>query len=84
MQIGHKLKSALAVFIIHQALQDKICCRREPSKVRVLRQIFHVNAGLHKTLAAIGINQSGNDFQQGRFAGTIAPDQANAVVTPDR
>ena len=84
MQIRDKLISALAVFIIHQPLQDKILSLLITGKAGILRQIFDMNAGLHKTLAIIRLDQSGENFQQGRFARAIAPHQTNAIIAPDR
>lgn len=53
---------------------------REAGHVRLLRQIAHGGAGLHEAGTAIRCHQPGGDLEQGRFAGTIAPDQADALA----
>ena len=49
-------------------------------KVRFLRQIPDRGAGLGEARARVGANQTGGDLQQGRLAGAVAPDQADAVA----
>ena len=52
----------------------------EPGQIRLLRQVLDRRAGLSKTLAGIGLDQPGGDAQQRRFAGAVAPDQADPVA----
>ncbi len=55
-----------------------------PGEIRLLRQIADGSPRLHETLTAIGLDQPGGDFQQGRFAGTVASDEAYALAGRDR
>ena len=52
-------------------------------QVRLLRQIAHGCARLQKARAGIGFHQTGGDFQQGRFARTVAAHQSHALAKPD-
>ncbi len=38
----------------------------------------------HRDLTGVGQQYSHDQFQQRRFAGTVAPDQANGLAAPDR
>ncbi len=49
-------------------------------KIRLLRQIAHHRARLHEDSAAVGLDQFGGDFQQGRLAGAIAADQRDPLA----
>jgi len=53
-------------------------------EIGFLRQIAHGGTGLHEAGPAIGDQQPGGDFQQGRFARTIAPDEANPITSANR
>ena len=47
---------------------------------RFLRHITQAQARLAPDLAGIGLNLAGDDAQQARFAGSVAPDQANPLA----
>ena len=57
--------------------------RREARKVRLLRQVAHHGSGLYENRTAVRFDQPGRDFQQGRFAGSVAPDQRYALAGAD-
>jgi hypothetical protein len=52
-------------------------------KVRLLRQIADGGARLHEAAAAVRLDQAGCDFQECRFAGAVAADQADALFGGD-
>ena len=58
--------------------------RGETGQIGFLRQVLDRCAGLGKPLAGIGLHQPGGDAQQGRFARTVAPDEADPVAGRDR
>ena len=47
---------------------------------RLLGQVGHGDAGLREQLAAVQLDQPGQDAQQGRLAGAVAADQADPVA----
>ena len=55
----------------------------EAGQIGFLRQVLDRRAGLGEALAGIGLHQPGGDAQQCRFAGTVAPDQADPVAGGD-
>ena len=57
--------------------------RGEAGEIRLLREITDRRAGLCEARAAIGLDKSGSDFQQRRFARAVAPDQADALAFAD-
>ena len=58
--------------------------RRKAGEVRLLRQVAHGGAGLHKACAAVGLDQSGGDLEQRRLARAVAADQTDALAGRDR
>ena len=57
---------------------------REAREIRLLRQVAHQGPGLHEDRAAVRFDQSRRDFQQGRFARSIAAHQGHALAGTDR
>ena len=66
-----------------QAVLDIVQGRGMARQVRFLRQVAHGGPRLHEDLAPVGLDQSTRDLQQGRLAGPVAPDQAQAVAAHD-
>jgi len=56
----------------------------EAGEIRFLRQIADGSARLHEAAAAVGLDQTGRDLQERRFAGAVAADQADALIGGDR
>ena len=56
----------------------------EPRHVGLLRQIAHGGARLHEAVALVGFDEPGGDLQQGRLAGAVAADEADALAGSDR
>ncbi len=56
---------------------------RHSGKIRLLRQVADGRARLDETFAAVRLDQTGGDFQQRRFARTIAADQAHPLAGGD-
>ena len=50
------------------------------AEVRLLRQIADGGARLHEAAAAVGLDETGGDLQQRRFARAVAADQADALA----
>src|SRR6202035_2232323 len=57
--------------------------RRGPRKIRLLRQVAHHGSGLDEHGTAVRLDKRRRDLQQGRFAGSIAPDQRYALIRTD-
>ena len=53
-------------------------------KIRLLRQVADRHTRLHEPLAAVGLDLSGHDLHQRRFAGAVATDKANAFARRHR
>src|SRR5277367_2584445 len=81
-ELLEKIAGRMAVLV--QSAGFDICERGlEAGKIRLLWQVAHQSAGLHENRAAVGFDQPGGDFQQGRFTRTIAPDQRHALTRAD-
>lgn len=52
-------------------------------KIRLLREVADGGPGLGEAAPGVGLDQPGGDFQEGGFAGTVAPDKADAVAGGD-
>ena len=50
------------------------------AEIRFLRQVVHRGAGLKETFAAVLLDQTSGNFQQGGFARAIAADKADAFI----
>jgi hypothetical protein len=57
--------------------------RRMAAEVRFLRQVAHRSARLHEARSAVGLDQTGGDFQQCRLARAVASDEAHALAGGD-
>ena len=55
----------------------------ETREIRLLRQVAHQRSGLHENGATVRFDQPRRDFQQGRFARSVAPDQRHALTGRD-
>ncbi len=53
------------------------------AEIGLLREIADGRARLAEDLAAIGLDDPSGDFQEGRFARAVAPDQRNAIPRQD-
>ena len=58
--------------------------RGEAGEIRLLGQIAHQRSRLYENRAAVGLDQAGRHLQQRRFAGAVAPDQADPLAGADR
>ena len=75
-------RAVMVVVGAHAGLDIGQRCRLD-RHVRLLRQIAHGGVGLEKAQAAILFKLAGGDFQQRRFARSIAPDKAQALARSD-
>ena len=57
--------------------------RSKAGKIRLLRQITHHGPRLHENGAAVRLDVSGRDLQQGRFARSVAPHKRNPLAGGD-
>ena len=56
--------------------------RSQAGEVRLLRQVAQAVAGLDEASAAIRLQRAGGDPKQGRFARSVAPDEADFLAAP--
>src|SRR5579883_660029 len=57
---------------------------RMPGDIGLLRQIADRRPGLNESGAGIGLNKAGGDLEQGRFARSVAADEAYPLSGSDR
>ncbi len=55
----------------------------EPGQIGFLGQVLDRRPRLSEAFSGIGLYQSGGYVQQGRFAGAVAPDEADPVAGRD-
>lgn len=73
----------LTALMFGQAGKHNLAQRGVTGKVRILRHIGNLDAGLNKDFAGIGFNVAGNYFQQRRLAAAVAADQRDFVAAVD-
>jgi hypothetical protein len=73
-QIGDVLRADADVFLHGQSGIER----------KFLREITDQQIAPFRDLAGIGLLQIGDDFQQRRFSGAVAPHHSNAVMLVDR
>ena len=71
---------AVRVVLRPQAREHVVERGRVAGEVSFLRQIADACRGVGEALAAVGVDQTGRDLEQGRLARTIAADEADAVA----
>ncbi len=74
---GHR---AVRVVIGAEPGLDVVERRGEARQVRLLRKVADGGARLHEAGAAVRQHEPGRDLEQGRLAGAVAPDEADALA----
>ena len=57
--------------------------RLEAHEIGFLRKVGDASARMRETLALVRLDEAGRNFQQRRFAGTVASDKTDAVAAGD-
>ena len=75
---------AILVAVRPQPRHDVVEGGGVAGEIGLLGQVAHGGVGLEEAQAVIGLDFAGGDFQQRRFAGAVAPDQAQPVAALHR